>query len=736
MATEPFNVNPGYVFGQLSRALRAGDPSRVAKWQAVIDGLNDGSLEVGSRTPVAGVPAWVTLEVVKGGFATGQFAAQLPTQPTNLNRHFLTEAGQTHLLHLLDTGCYRINVPEEGALLTVAWLAAHGQLDRAYQVLEAITPFFDRLRFYPVPDARPLITSAMVFRQSVAKTATALRSNRRQLQVEIANEAILYWLPIYDRVVSLFLETIPAAEASADWRAKASALLAEYRSLRTNHHLSPKPDNQRSNFCRLRTALETCVSGRLTPGQISAVRKMVDAFVARYGVPGSDLHQALRAQQRAMAERPLHVDLRKVVVERLAEMAPDDGLGSVEAVGGPVTEGESVKFRVAAGASMPDSVRRKLERSLVAPIETLVEKRVIPSGEVLAQVVPQITAQVRAAGLDDAALRRLSAAIYGAFRKRRSLLLTGYASQVKLSELPWVQAIEANRAPSLGAEVEARQVFTQLASVTFTAFPQTIVPNKLLTEFRALAQQAVIDLPFVDELAADIFMGGFSGKFLKAAQIAAKVLDGSLYERYYGYSAAEVLRIDDVVKTPNGPGHSEKFNRLCRELAGPGALGSVAGNGKVIEQGQVLTTQNLAPVFEALGLGAMLRERLPELAQRCFAWVCRQQAVKSGGFRSVLRRLKNCAYAWRQMIFYLSLAEAAEVNAFLPFVEDYLAKQLAQVQTRLRPAVEGLRLVVRGGRFESAPRGEPVQQQAGSAKRFLGWTTERHWLLGPDPRKE
>ncbi|MBK9205232.1 MAG: hypothetical protein IPL73_22960 [Candidatus Obscuribacter sp.] len=37
--------------------------------------LLDGTLKVGERQPLAGVPAWVTLNVVTGGFATGDFAA-------------------------------------------------------------------------------------------------------------------------------------------------------------------------------------------------------------------------------------------------------------------------------------------------------------------------------------------------------------------------------------------------------------------------------------------------------------------------------------------------------------------------------------------------------------------------------------------------------------------------------------------------------------------------------------
>src|SRR5689334_20550420 len=82
-------VNPGYAQFQIARALVTSaehdDPAareralqKIAKWQAVLGGLLSGDLEVGSRTPLAGVPGWATLEVVTGGFATGELLAGGP----------------------------------------------------------------------------------------------------------------------------------------------------------------------------------------------------------------------------------------------------------------------------------------------------------------------------------------------------------------------------------------------------------------------------------------------------------------------------------------------------------------------------------------------------------------------------------------------------------------------------------------------------------------------------------
>lgn len=42
----------------------------------------------------------------------------------------------------------------------------------------------------------------------------------------------------------------------------------------------------------------------------------------------------------------------------------------------------------------------------------------------------------------------------------------------------------------------------------------------------------------------------------------------------------------------------------------------------IIEQEQILTTHNLAALFQALDLRPLVMKRLPELAQRCFRWIC------------------------------------------------------------------------------------------------------------------
>jgi hypothetical protein len=82
----------GYAYGQLERALRtaasatdgatrARARAKAGRWQDVLTGMADGTLRIGSRTPVADTAAWVTLEVAHGGFATDRYLAERPRPP-------------------------------------------------------------------------------------------------------------------------------------------------------------------------------------------------------------------------------------------------------------------------------------------------------------------------------------------------------------------------------------------------------------------------------------------------------------------------------------------------------------------------------------------------------------------------------------------------------------------------------------------------------------------------------
>ena len=299
---------------------------------------------------------------------------------------------------------------------------------------------------------------------------------------------------------------------------------------------------------------------------------------------------------------------------------------------------------------------------------------------------------------------------------------------MRIEELPWVDAMARFRRDDESTASAARTCLAEVTLLTLTSFPETIVPNKLLPELRMLATSAGIDVPLVEELAADIFMGTFTEKFLRAAQNAAWLLRGSLYERYYDVPFDDVLAIRDVVRDKHAPRDariSEGFAALCvaRAKNGPDdGRSSVARNGKVIEQEQILTTHNLASLVAALDLAPSLREASEVLAQRCFAWICTAQSQEGARSRTRLRRVKKTAYAWRQMLFFLSIGEVSPVR-FVAWASEQLHGQPPAIGARLAPALAGLRHVAKGGAFDADGHAP------GGGRRFLGWTTELHWAF-------
>ncbi|QXH70574.1 hypothetical protein KSS92_14530 [Pseudomonas atacamensis] len=360
----------------------------------------------------------------------------------------------------------------------------------------------------------------------------------------------------------------------------------------------------------------------------------------------------------------------------------------------------------------------------------MIDKELITSGDTVARLLPAITAEICSAGFRDTSLRMLSVATYRAFRQRRSLLLLDLQSQVRMNELPWVAAVEDQRETDAVVAEAAKQFLIESAAMTLCAFPQAILPNKLIQEFAALGAMAKLDLPFVEEVASDIFMGTFSNKYIRSARQAASLTGGTLYANYYDIDASQLAMLPDQPKSRrkrfSRPDASSRdaLARLCAQRADE-RLGTwrPAINGKIIEQQQILTTQNLALLFGELGLKTLLKDRLASMAEECFRWICIRQQMKLRFYHSSLVMIKNTAYAWRQMVFYLAMLDETERRYAIERIEAHFAIQPSGFLERFLPAIRGLRVAASG-----APLTEARQASEG-AQVFIGWTTERHWLL-------
>ena len=383
---------------------------------------------------------------------------------------------------------------------------------------------------------------------------------------------------------------------------------------------------------------------------------------------------------------------------------------------------------------VPDSFVRKVERALEAPIEQLIERRVVSSSEVLAEVLPQITSHVAAGVFGDPTLRELYARIYAAFRHRRSLLLLNLEHQVQIHELPWVKAIDPFRQRRADTRVNALGTLRHACLLALGSFPQTILPNPLVRELTALAKQAELDLPFIEEVAADIFMGSFTLKWREVAAIASDVMADTLYARYYDLPAvaawppidARKPGIPERVKTRWGKPTAVDFAQLCNERAREAMLGDgsfVARNGAVIEQSQILTTHNLAPLLNRLELTGRVSDSGAEWASTAFDWIVKEHTTRYDSWRSQLQMLKNTAYAFRQALVFLSFVDPTGQRQVVSELKARAASEPGDWQARFAPVIHGLEAVLEGGYFDVTGHTGPT------GRRFLGWSVGRHWLL-------
>ncbi|PKL77097.1 MAG: hypothetical protein CVV27_06880 [Candidatus Melainabacteria bacterium HGW-Melainabacteria-1] len=747
-------IQPGYPALQLARALMAANEhadiesreraqARAARWTQVIAGMLGQTLSPGARAPIEGVPVWATPEIVTGGFATGTLLASGPLLPhelnllselgaqpdaqarARLNAWYLSEAGLARLHDLLDSGHYALDVPEEGALLVVATLLREGpdlndlnvQVERAEaarELIEILAPWFSQLRFYPRPTGKARRFGPLVSRQSAGAVRAQLAARRPLARLQAQKEAVNVWAPLYDEALGLLVETVvddwPCQYYPAGWPERVSDLLARYDELRERHRLCGRPDRDKDSFAALRAGLRLCLKdpASLSGRDVGRLRLLLHRSSSRHGLPGSERRLKWRAEQRRQVAAPGHELIAKALARRLEAVPPEEGLDDLEAVLAPIAPSEA---HFDEPVAIPPGLVRKLERCLRATVDVLVARGILPSAEALAGVLPQLVASLRAAGHGDPVLRQLDASLYEAFSRRRSLLLLDLQAQIRAHELPWMAALMALRPADTAAEKVAEQALVTLAALTLEAFPQALVPNVMLRELTTLAKTAGHALPLVKELAVDIFMGQFSPSFVAAARQAAELLDGKLYSSYYEIDW-QALRALDALNTDLS--RCQAFAKLCEARAGLRYQSwFMSGNGMIIEQQQILTTQNLAVLYAGLALEPLLADKLPDMARRNFVWICRRQQERLPGHHAERIVRKQTAYAWRQLVFYLSLLPETELQAFLVWADQQLQQQDAAWRDGFWPVMQGLRRAI-AGQSPDAP--------AEGARRLLGWT--------------
>ena len=225
------------------------------------------------------MPAWATPEVVRSGFATGGYAAGGPTQPHEnklarklsltvadagrfrgtLNAWYLSEEGLAQLREMASSGCFEAETPEETALLAVALLLESDPV-ACEQILDQITPYFDRFRFFPRPAAKPRGEGVHV--GTVGNLRKALEALRPSTNILQQNATLTQWIPLYDRLVDLLAEPL-----NGSWQNRAGAWLKSYRDADPTD-MSRRWSRPDGPFQRCRAALEQrLATGKLPAGE-------------------------------------------------------------------------------------------------------------------------------------------------------------------------------------------------------------------------------------------------------------------------------------------------------------------------------------------------------------------------------------------------------------------------------------------------------------------------------------
>ncbi len=644
---------------------RQSAEERVRKWTDVLKGMAAGWLSIGSREPVSGAPAWVTLEVAHGGFATGSYLAGGPLNDAErkradtlklntindsrraLNLSYLTEEGLAELLSMLGSGCYRINVPEEAALMVVAVLVATGRVADAAELTATIQPWFPLLRFYSAPHSEALTDTTAVQVETVGEVIAKLKLIRNKTLIAAQNESLNIWGPMHDQFIELVVSSCehPQAEEADSlgepfsrcddaWRIRALSLHMRYAEVRRVHSLCGKPDRRGEVFFEVRRLvrkfLDLAAGETLTERDKLQIRTLLTRDYVKRGAIVSARRQLLRAQQQRIGSMPTHAQAAQIAMSRLSRFDETRGIPEPEAIlSTPLDDVEAARIfgdraSQRAGFVFAETIQRKVLRCLEGPIETLVERGLITSGDMLARLVPRIASRALGDQFQDVAIRNLYLQLYQAFRARRSLLLLNLNKQVQFEELPWVKPLLACASSSTACEVSSYRTFVDLVVLTLTAFPYAIIPNKLLQELRALSAATGRTIPLLDELAADIFMGKFSQKFGEAAKLAAEQLQGSLYAQYYE------INTDHLLSVNFGKDHvAVGLAQICAHRARV-KLGSwsPAANGCIIEQQQIITTHNLATLWSLPEVREQLEPRLPQMIQSTFRWLLSELVMR------------------------------------------------------------------------------------------------------------
>ncbi|MGR7002263.1 hypothetical protein ACU686_36650 [Yinghuangia aomiensis] len=511
---------------------------------------------------------------------------------------------------MLDHGRYHVAVPEEAALLTIAWLLRAGNRAEALALLDEIALYADRLRFLPRPSdtrcptgppctARPWATCAP--RSSARPPKPSGGGDERgalRCGTRTPTSSLAHWLETVD-------DDGPGAIRPAGWAERGRELLQRYDRLAAQRQAvleAPQPEGESSAI--LRKALADTLG--VTPGAPARTLSGVPpspphASPSRTACSGMPCRRWSRsaarpvrpstprcgpARPRTRRRRPLH-ELARVLISRLANLRDDAGLPDTSMAAGAGRRrgsrsdghprGQPDPGQPAASGRACAGARRWPNWSSAASCRPR---------RYSAELVPQLVAATTALAYHDPALRTLTTAVYEGRSPSAGRCCCSTWSTRCVEELkPWVEGrVSKYRRVSSDTAGNARAALTELGTLTVRVVPGTIDAEPAAAGAGFAGAAGRCGAVFTEELAADIFMGTFSAKFLRAAQAAGELLEGTLYERLLRHRLCGDPG-DRRRQARAGPGRGH-LGRVRGAVPGPGRHRSARGAGGWLRTGR------------------------------------------------------------------------------------------------------------------------------------------------------
>lgn len=565
-------------------------------------------IQFGQRKPTH-YPEWVTLHVQQGGFAT--LIPKSLRKDGNKNLYYLSH-GFHEMITLFEEKQYMLEYPEQGVLLTLVFLYQHGEKEKISTLLEHICPYLSELQFYPSILSFQVTEKVFKLNSSQLSTLVEQRIEKKQRQTKRIRHHVCrydsqyYLVPFkYELLNGLdrMLSRSWTLQEAKDLWSQLDTMCVRYHS--QHRYFRPFASN----------------------GSIRLIRQWILKFIQKKGLLNDIDFQSLEGFMKKMRTKypgpelkkiqippsPLDVSDELLIMKELNGMNPKIGL-SLEKIQGISTQIQDAKLL------------EWLQDSKAMDIQEAVD-----SSESLDQISDYLKSywsQVDVFSCSSSALKYLYQQLMISFRNRRSILLFHLQSQIGSEEIPWIHMLSSFL--SLDENSKTSHYSPLLKKIIYK-FPYRMFPNVFIENLKY-----GYSLPFVKEIAHDIFESNFSKTFLQQYQRMKEKMSHSIYARYYHL---------EWETCDSGTSLYYQCAKL-RNIPVRCYYRSVKNNAKILEQAYLLTSFNLILLFSDIFSFQM---DWKELILTTWDFMLHKTTDRI-----------EMANAWRHLLFYFSFMDSKD----------------------------------------------------------------------------